>query len=82
MVLAAPPGPADPVARHGLVVDGPAKLGDPFTVRVPDFDDLHVFEIRRWMPRGEELPAPGNEVLIVVDDRAEPWVVAWWPGGA
>lgn len=79
VTLAKPPPPPDPVAHHGTVLEPPAKLGDPFTVKVPDFDDLHVFQIRRWMPRGEELPAPGDEVLVIVDDQAEPWVVAWWP---
>lgn len=77
--LAEPPAPLDPVAHHGVVVEPPAKLGAPFTVRVPAFDQLHVYEIRYWMPRGEELPAPGDQVLVVVDDIAEPWVVAWQP---
>ena len=72
--------PSDPVAHHGFVVDPPAAPGDPFTVTLPGFDDLHVSQIRRWMPRGEDLPAEGDEVLVLVDDRAEPWVVAWWPG--
>lgn len=79
--LAKPEAPADPVAHHGFVVDPPAKLGDPFTVRVPDFDELYVFEIRRWEARGATIPMAGDEVLVVVDDEAEPWVPMWWPGG-
>lgn len=78
--LAEPPAPSDPIAHHGIVVAPPAKLGDPFTVRVPDFDDLHVYEIRYWMPRSEALPAVGDRVLVIVDDEAEPWVIAWSEG--
>lgn len=77
--LAEPTPPSDPIAHRGVVVKAPAELGDPFTVRVPDFDDLHVFEIRRWEYRGATLPAVDDEVLVVVDDEAEPWVAAWWP---
>jgi hypothetical protein len=77
--LAEPPAPSDPVAHLGIVVEPPAALGDPFTVRIPAFDDLHVFEIRRWEYRGPTLPAPGDECLVIVHDKAEPWVAAWWP---
>lgn len=77
--LAEPPAPSDPVAHYGVVVDPPAALAQPFTVRVPAFDDLHVFEIRLWMPRGTDLPAAGDQVLVLVDDVSEPWVVAWQP---
>lgn len=78
-LLAEPPAPSDPVAHHGTVVDPPAALGDPFTVRVPDFDELHVFQIRRWEARGLTLPAVDDECLVIVDDEAEPWVPVWWP---
>lgn len=77
--LAEPSLPSHPVAHHGIVVDPPAALGDPFTVRVPDFDDLHVFQIRRWEYRGSTLPAADDECLVIVDDEAEPWVPVWWP---
>src|ERR1044072_605414 len=77
--VAEPTAPTDPAAHHGFVVDAPADVGDPFTVRVPDFDDLHVFEIRRWEDRGGQLPAEGDRVLVIVDDDAEPWAAAWWP---
>jgi hypothetical protein len=73
----APPEP--PVAQHGFVSKPPAAIGDPFTATVPDFDEAHVFEVRYWPPRGATLPAVGDEVLIVIDDKAEPWVAAWWP---
>ncbi len=68
-----------PVARHGFITEAPAKLGAPFRVTVPEFDELHVYEVRRWSSRATTLPAVGDEVLVVVDDVSEPWVVAWWP---
>jgi hypothetical protein len=77
--LAEPPAPIDPLAHHGVVVEPPVALGAPFTVRVPDFDDLHVFEIRRWEYRGSTLPAVNDECLVIVDNEAEPWVPVWWP---
>lgn len=80
-LLAEPERPALPVAYHGVVVEAPAALGDSFTVRVPDFDQLHVYEIRRWEYRGSTLPAVDDECLVIVDDEAEPWVAAWWPAG-
>lgn len=77
--LAEPPAPSEPVAHHGVVVEAPAALGDPFTVRVPAFDDLHVFQIRRWEARGATIPTVDDECLVIVDDVAEPWVASWWP---
>lgn len=68
-----------PSARSGYVTRAPAALGDPFMVAVPDFDTRHVYEIRRWASRGATLPAEGDEVLVVEDERGEPWVSAWWP---
>lgn len=69
----------DPVARHGFVSKAPTGLGEPFTVTVPDFDQNHVYQVRRWEARGTTLPAVGDECLVLVDDREEPWVPAWWP---
>lgn len=69
----------DRPARHGFVATAPVSLTSSFTVLIPDFSTDHAFEIRRWMPRGEALPAVGDEVLVAEDDNEEPWVVAWWP---
>lgn len=68
-----------PPAQHGFVDTVPAAIGDPFTVTVPDFSGDHHYEITRWMPRGAVLPAIGDEVLVVKDERGEAWVVAWEP---
>lgn len=82
-LLAKPEPPATPVAHHGFVSEPPPGPGQPFTVTVPDFDAEggHVFQIRRWAARGATIPAAGDEVLVVVDDVAEPWVATWWPEG-
>lgn len=73
------PEPPEPPALHGFVSRAPAALGDPFEVTVPGFSEQHFYEITRWMPRGEDLPVIGDEVLVIKDDKSEPWVVAWWP---
>lgn len=64
----------------GVVITAPATIADSFTVTVADFSGDHFYEITRWMPRGEVLPAEGDETLIVKDENGEPWCVAWWPG--
>lgn len=69
----APPG------QLGYVTTAPAAPGDPFTVTVPGFSEAHFYEITRWMPRNEDLPQIGDEVLVLKDDQEKPWVVAWWP---
>lgn len=79
--LARPTTPIPPSGLHGFVVAAPDAAGDPFTVKLPNFDDEHVFEIRRYSSRGATLPAAGDEVLVVEDDNEEPWVAAWWPAG-
>lgn len=73
--------------RHGFVSRAPIGAGQPFQVVIPDFDggdpsqdgEMLAHEIRRWIPRGATLPKVGDEVLVLVDDQAEPWVAAWWP---
>lgn len=74
-----PPTFDPPDGRRGYVRVAPAEAGDPFTVVIPGFAGDLVFDVRRWMPRGEVLPAVGDEVLVLEDEQLEPWVVAWWP---
>lgn len=66
--------------QHGFVVNAPIGTDAPLSVRLPSFDDDHVFEVIYWMNREEELPTVGDRVLVVFDDEGEPWVTAWWPG--
>jgi len=80
-LLAKYPAAADPVARHGYVLEPPAALGGAMTVQVPHFDasGAHVFEVRHWSARGLTIPAEGDEVLLIVDDVEDAWAVSWWP---
>lgn len=73
----------NPVARHGTVLAPPSAIGKPFTVQVPDFDasGAHVFEVIHWSARGLTVPAKGDLVLIVIDDKEDAWAVSWWPAG-
>jgi hypothetical protein len=63
----------------GYVTQPPAAVGDPFTVTVPEFSGEHVYQVAYWQPRGDLLPAPGDKVLVVKDEKGEAWVVGWWP---
>lgn len=69
-----------PPGQRGEVRTAPIDLADSFTVVVPDFSGEHFYEITWWMPRGDDLPAVGDTVLVVKDDKGEAWVVAWVPG--
>lgn len=64
---------------HGTVATAPAGLGQPFTVVVPELDTQLAYEVRYWTARGLTVPAVGDLVLLVFDERREPWAVAWWP---
>jgi len=70
---------ASPPGQLGHVTTPPAALGDPFTVTVPGFSGEHFYELTRWQSRGATLPAVDDEVLVLFDDKEEPWVAAWWP---
>lgn len=77
--LARPEAPPLEPPQHGIVKTAPAAMGEPFTVSVPDFSGEHVVEIARWATRGNLLPAVGDEVVVLKDERGEAWVPVWWP---
>lgn len=70
-----------PPGQKGFVTTPPASTADKLTVTVPGFSEQHFYEITRWHSRGATLPAVDDEVLVVFDDKGEPWVPAWWPAG-
>lgn len=76
------PDPVDipSAGRLGKVLTAPANLTAPLRVSIEGFDKRYVYEVHRWMPRGDALPSAGDEVLVIEDDTGDPWVVAWWPG--
>ncbi len=74
------------IERHswfGIVASEPTGLGDTLYVVLPDFDPRFKWECRRWQSRDSEtLPVPGDECLVLLDNRRQPWVVAWVPVGS
>lgn len=43
-------------------------------------DETTEFGPCRWQSRDDtSLPTKGDEVLVMFDDKRQPWVVAWWP---
>jgi hypothetical protein len=71
---------------HGRVADPePASVSDSLFVDIPDIS-IHgkvKFGPCRWNNRlygltGMSLPATGDEVLVIFDNRQQPWVVAIW----
>lgn len=49
-------------------------------VVLPDFDSNQQWGPCRWQSRDDTtLPSEGDPCLVILDNRNEPWVVAWWP---
>ena len=72
-------GTPQPVAVAGVVKKAPASLSGTLTVVVPSHSRIRAELVRRWMPRGTDLPAAGDDCLLVFDETDEPWLVAWSP---
>lgn len=70
-----------PLAAH-IAAPAPASLTDPVYVTI---DSLYTPEQPfkqgplKWMPRGDALPAVGDECVALELDTQELWVIAWWP---
>lgn len=74
------PHPQPRLDWFGIVASNPTKLSDRISVVVPDFDSNFRWEGCRWMSRDAvSLPKRGDECLIRMDSRGQPWVLAWWP---
>lgn len=72
--------PPQRMSWHGEVAVAPTDLSDRLSVIVPDFDPEAVWENCRWQARSDvALPAVGDSCLVIMSNRAEAWVVAWWP---
>lgn len=64
----------------GYVARNVPSLTSLMYVILPSFDDSQEFGPCRWQSRdSSSLPTKGDEVLVLFDDRRQPWVVAWWP---
>lgn len=57
-----------------------ADLADLAGVIIPDFDPSLVWGPCKWQSRdATSLPAKGDLALVIIDNRRNPWIVAWWP---
>lgn len=69
-------------AWRGVVSVGATDMSTKITVVVPALSNGLPISGCRWQSRdSSSKPAPGDLVLVVYDDRGEPWVTAWWPEG-
>jgi hypothetical protein len=76
-----PPDPdsQSPNVAAAVVKRAPATLTDSLSVAIPAFDEMQLEEVRFWMPRGDVLPAEGDDALIAYAEDGEPWLVAFVP---
>lgn len=66
-------------AYRGKVAESATGFNQPVNVVIDAIDnEVYYHGPCRWMPRGNDLPAAGDECLIVFDEQNEPWVVNWW----
>lgn len=66
---------------RGTVASTPTDLSDKIAVVVPSFDASARWEGCRWSPRGSDMPARGDDCLVILDSKGDPWVIEWWPFG-
>lgn len=65
---------------YGVVASAATDLSDRIAVVVPDFHPDFRWENCFWQSRDSvSLPARGDRCLVVLDNRQQPWVLAWWP---
>ena len=64
---------------RGVVAVAPISVNAPMRVTLTDMPDALQFPVARWQGRGTDLPIRGDEVLVIFDNRREPWVAVWWP---
>lgn len=68
------------VLWFGHIASAPSDLSDMIDVVVPDFDPTVKWTDCRWQARSDTaMPSIGDECLIALDNRDNPWVMAWWP---
>jgi hypothetical protein len=75
--------PGQPQVVHAsvsLLQAAPASFTDPLFI-VFDYDPNTAYKIANWPAvHGGTLPAPGADVLLIIDDNCS-MRVAWWDGG-
>jgi len=72
----------EPMARTwaGKVAIAPTSPSGRIWVVLPDLDPHIRVGPCRWQTRNDtDLPARGDDCLVIFDNDREPWVVTWWP---
>ena len=65
---------------HGIIADDVQDMADKCFVIIPTFSATKKFGPCKWQARDSTShPSRGNTCIVVLDDKKEPWVVAWWP---
>jgi len=69
----------------GVILETPPSSSDPVRVQAAGETGGRYLGEATWpTPPGKELPDPGDECLVAIDNRGVPWIVAWatpdWPG--
>jgi hypothetical protein len=74
--------PAEDVHIHRAKIAHPAPVGldDMAYVILPDFTTTQRWGPCPWPQRGSQIPAEGDDCLILLDNTDAPWIVNWWPG--
>jgi hypothetical protein len=75
----APPPYPTGVVWKAQVRKSPLNTSVKIGVIIPDMNPDLFFDNVRWQARGNYLPKPGDDVLVVFDNQKEPWVIGWWP---
>jgi hypothetical protein len=69
--------PTNHVLWYGTVVGPlPPDLATKIWIIIPDIDSHYKWGPCRWL--NLEVPHIGDEVLVVFDNRQNPWVIAVW----
>jgi hypothetical protein len=69
-------------AWYGIIAANATELSDLLPVIIPEFDQHLQWGPCRWQSRDmttDNLPHKGDPCLVVMDNRRNPWIVAWWP---
>lgn len=60
-----------------------ASTDDLASIIVPDFDPTLAWHNVSWQANGAtSLPQKGDPCLVAFDNRNQPWIVTWTPGGS
>lgn len=77
---ALPDRPALQRVHRAVIATNPGDFDERVSVIIPDLDNTLRWEACRWQSRNSiDMPARGDECLVILDNNNEVWVVVWWP---